>query len=915
MDKASVKHLDFQLQREKALTKDLDAKCKLLSAQIAQLEQDKAELRREKLLLGEEAKKASKLEDRIHNLQKEVEHRDGVIAAERAAAQEARVEAEEVRRNANASIALWTAAEEQWTAEQAALNEAATQYRLQIDALEREVQVRRDDTADVSKHLLVERDRVQKLTQARELGEAEVKALHQQVEKLQNKVCDLEQTVYKLDLAGDKQREAIHLKDAEIKSLEATLARHVETEERMEQSISSLNDRINAAKMMNLEGQGENEKLHCDIADAKKEIDRLLLQIESLKRDSGFLAQSHSSVQKALEELKEKHRQLQEDSKEKTVEIRRQELTISQLHVELKKSESNGGEWSFQNSSLAAELQQTKAALKKANSAAEMLHDENSELVERARALKQLVESKEEEMVLLQSQCEERTGALLRDIDALEKDIAARQAVINDMSSQLNLASEKHTVYHSKILEGSETTGKVLQQVSLLLRRLHAEEQRSLLLECGAEKEQLFADFLADGNTAQRVLGAQQAELCQRLHGETCVLQEHTEELAREVQSKVAQIVDVEVAAAAQKRENSKLRQEALSYAERCTELAHQLVVRQDAIDELRRVAKESNAEKEALKLALAELRDEVATRDNALTRSGAAVAAAKDRSRSLSDDLLVLEQRFLHHIAAQTNHMEQLWSSRVDAVASEFAALRSQWKTDEAALRSSKEQAEATCRELCAFAKEAKVSMNKSDLAAAERQEALASRATLLEGQVTVARRERDQASAQLSTLLRRFEEDKKATEAFRRQAEGAMERELARCEAASKEAAKLRAGVEAEVRRKCEYKQAVEELKKLRAESEELRRGEKERAAEAIRKANAESNYWVTCFDHLKQLVEKSRRTGNPVPSIDADMIHRLEAAKAKISPIQARDTNVAPGGVPQLKRARQEPSEAPA
>ncbi|GET85734.1 hypothetical protein, conserved [Leishmania tarentolae] len=913
MEKASVKHLEFQLQREKALTKDLDARCKLLSAQIAQLEQDKAELRREKLFLVDEAKKTSKLDDRIHLLQREVENRDAVIAAERAAAQASRTEVEEIRRNANASIALWTAAEEQWTVEQTTLNEAAAQYRLEIEGLRRELQAQGDARAELTKQLHAEKEHSSRLTQAREAMEVELKSLHSQVEKLQNKVCDLEQTVYKLDLAGDKQREAINLKDTEIKTLEATVARHIESEERLEQTISSLNDRINAAKMLNLESKCENERLQCDIVDAKKEMERLHLQAESLKRDSNFLSLSHGSLQKALEDLKEKHRQLQEDLRDKNVEIRRNELTISQLNMELKKSENQGGEWSFQYSTLESELQQTKEALKKSSVSVERLLRENDELAERLKEQKQLFEAKEEEMVVLQSQCDDRVETFSRDIRDLEKEITAHQTVINELSDQLNSASERNAALQSRILEESEASGKMRQRLNEDLELLKSNEHQIFFLQCVVDKEKMFSAFSTHWNETTKLFCANLLGYCEKLQDQASVLLEHREELSRESCWKTSQLAELQVQNEEQKEQIEVLKRERNMQSDRYSALSQEKLAAENDASELRIALEASRNQNVSLTSAVAGLHEQIGAKDVELVEKNAVLAEFDSRICAFAHAASALEMTVLDYSVTQMEEVKELWKNRLDTVVLHFSTLVSHLMEEKMLLQSSKEQAEASCRELSAFVKEAKISMNKNDLAAAERQEALTSRVALLEGQVALARREKDQSATQLATLLRRFEEDKNAFESFKREVECTMQQERERREAAQEESVKLRCCIDTEVKRKCEYKQALENLKKLRSESEELRRTEKANALEAIRKANRECNYWVMCFDHLKDRVEKSHRTGDCLPSIDADTIHRLEVAKTKISPMQAREVNNALSQLPKLKRVREETSDS--
>lgn len=911
MEKASIKHLDFHLQREKARTKDLEVECKGLHAQIAQLEQDKAGLRREKLVLCEEVKKVNKLDDRVHSLQKDIESRDAIIASERAAAEQARAETEEVRSNANASIAQWVEAEKQWTAEQTALNDAAVLLRDKIEGLEAALRSQRNECAETAQLLSAEREKAKKLSEARDTLETEVRNFHTHTEKLQNKICDFEQTILKLNLAGYKQQEAIDLKDTEIRTLETALENERKTAERMEQTITSLNDRLNAVKMASLGEKGENEKLQCDVGDARKEIARLNLHVETLKRDAHFSAQSQASLQKALDEMREKCRQQQEDLKEKSVEIRRHELTISQLNVELKKSENQGGEWSFQNSSLEAELQRTKDALKNSTNAVEALHSEKEDLTLKLRQLQSIVDSKEEEMVLLQNQFDEKMEVLACDARNLEKEVAARQRVINDLTEQLNSTSEKNAVYHTKILEESEMTGKVKHELMQMLSHVQAKERELSLSTCAAEKAELFTTWLSEWYSVPQVQSAEWRTSCRKAEDEIMALRKQMECLGQRAdnadrtivgQGKVVLKLEHRVAELQGQKESSERQAELLT--EDIKAAQNRISSAQAELDaskqQIESLLQSTAALNEQLIMKEAELEDMEVLRTKMKFSAHEDLAAASD-----------IQMRALQLCSEQVDRVSALWYSRTEAMGELFLLCCARASAENAQLQFAKEQAEATCRELTHFAKEAKIAMSKGDRALAEKQDALHSRIALLEGQGALLQREKEQANIRLSTLLHRFEEEQKMHESFRKESQSALETERAKTATIERDLMKLRSAVNYEVSRKCEYKAALEGAKKLLSESEEMRAADSARALDAINRANKESNYWVLCFDRLKGMVEQSRRNGKRLPSIDADTIHRLEEAKTSIRPIQAQDVNSIVLSVPKLKRLRDEAS----
>lgn len=904
--KASLKHLDFHLQREKALTKELEEKCKQFQAQIAQLEQDKAELRREKLLLVDDAKKAAKLEERIHVLLKECESKDATIASERANTLQARAEAEEVRRSAKASIASWTAAEEQWIAEQASLNEAVLAFQEQLHKAEEKTRERAHHIDELQRQLAMERERGDKLAAARDTLEADVSRMHVQIEELQNKTFECEQTIYKLDRAGDMQKEALDLKETEIKTLEARLGKQAEVEEKMEQTINTLNDRINAAKMVNLESKSENEKLLCDVADAHKEVQRLTMIIDSLKREQGFSQQSQASLQKTLDETREKCRTQQEELKEKCVEIRRHELTISQLNVEKQKLENTLSEQCFHQSTADGELNHVKEQLKSAQSALAEAATERAQLKSEIAALQQQVDGKAEDMVLLQSQMEDRVENLQKDIRSLENEAKDRQRLLDDATLQLATMNEKNAAFHSRILVESEMTSKARQEMTHLLDQFLQQQRAAFISQALQEKVRLETDFMT--------------ELCREVHGS---MKDVVERYGAAQTSFGEHLGSLEQRVSQQKGELAASHEELQVHQRRIGALVEEVGRREEREDALNRSLQKlqqelSSMSERAVASAthLAEQEAIRATLEDQLAKASAKLAEKEQNASAIELAKKQDAQRMICFFGAATEHLranaELLLSSELEKVAVLVQFLRQRITASEArftALLAAKEGLEVKCRELSAFAKEAKASMNRSDLSGAERYDALLAKANTTERQLAAALKEKEQLSFQLSVLLDRFEAQQKGVRSAQDELEGALRAEVERREAAERAVQKLRAGLDYELKRKCDYKAALDEAKRLREESEKCRLREKELAADAIKKANGEAGYWVICFDKLKRLTEAHRRDGTRIPSIEPDTAKRLEAAMSIYEPaLHQQDVNTSEQNQRQ-KRARVE------
>lgn len=903
--KASVKHLEFQLQREKALTKELEAKCKDFHAQIARLEQEKAELRREKMQLTEETKKSSRYEDRIHFLQKEIETKDSIISQERTKAADARAEAEEIRYNANASIESWKRAEEQWIQEQSTLTDTVSQQREELTKLLNKLQTAESELADATLNLRKERDRVAKTEGARDKLEGELRLMHEKAEKLQNQLFDLEQKIYELDMAGEKQKEALCLKDTEIKTLEAEVAKHIATEEQLEQTVSSLNDRINAAKMVNLEGKGENEKLLCDLSQARKESQRLAMQTESLKREYDFSVQTQATLQKSLDELRDKLRAQQEEVKEKSVEIRKHELTISQQALHVKTLENTCGESAFRCAALEANVVQLKDQLRATQQSHEEALEEGDAVRGELNAIKTLLERKEEELVVQKAQQEEREDVFQNELRNWEKEVSQRQEVIQQLTDQLGNTNEKNAMYHGKILEESEATAKLEQEVAHLHEDIRRHNQSQLLLEAICDKKDHQLCHLAEhDNTLLALLG----ELRQSLHDATAVKTKQE----RDLLSQRGQIENLT-------RESQRLAADLSLAHSNAADMQEKLRSLEDAVaeKEARRVSsvqKGTNFQEENLLLGakLASLEEQLRLCAESQTNDRVHFAGQLHSALTESDRLTSM---FLERLSMA----DQWWEMRARQTLEWANASQNLCDEYIRALLAEKETLEGQVKELTAFADEVKLSISRKDVALAEKQEVQVAKIHSLEVQLQSVLKEKEQISFQLNALLCRFEQEQRNADQELKKTLDRVKEEERKCEATEKQCGKLRSAVEYEVKRKCEYKAAVEDLKRLREEAERNRLREKELAMEAIAKANDEARYWLTCFEKLKVLIETSRREGTRVPSIDRETLRRLDCAREQMStttdvPLKEHCTNLVANNtetsnIPKVKRSRVE------
>ncbi|CCW69014.1 unnamed protein product [Phytomonas sp. Hart1] len=899
--KASVKHIEFHLHREKALTRDLDARCKAFQAQISQLEQDKAELRREKLSLAEDAKKISKLDERVHALLKEIEAKDGIINQMRTAVAEAKSETDTIRYNANTSIASWKVAEEQWISEQSTLNDCINEQKTQIETLQNILNKKHDKLEEIVGNLKKEAERVERINLIRDRLEKELQGLNERLESLQNRNLELGQSIYKLNLDRDQMRETLDYKDTEVKTLEACIAKHLSTEEKLEQMINSLNDRINSARMINLEGKSEKEKLLCDIVDARKENQRLIMQIETLKRDLELSSQTQTMLQKSLDDFRKKYQTEREDLKERQLEVRKHELTISQLTLDLKKSENQCAEWSFRCTSMEKELQQLKEGTRKLKDSAVILQEENKDLKERIEEMKAKLNQNDEEVVLKCTQLEDHIEGLTSDLESMEKQVKDRQEIINDLTNQIGLINEKNTMYHNKILEESGTSEGLQNEIVRQFNEAQLSAREVFTLRCMSEKQE---QVMAHLNNIISIFDTERVSLFSLLvlsQSESLSRQKKMDDLASTIASREAICGELQARAEAQSMEVQTLQTKLVEQDNRCTAHTQEMENLRTQLTTTCSLTEEKQQANEKLISGMLRL-------ENEKQEQAERWALKLDQQKRFISTILSQEKTAISIFDEKLSSFHLCAMEKIECFEQVIGVFLEDTHSHLREEVKAKRNALLRGKEMSAFIEEIKASSNSNLIAAMEKQNMLQQKIDTLVKQLQAAKTETKQTEIHLNALLLRFENEQKAAGVFKKESQKALKDEKTRLEEMEKRNRKLRDGLEYEIKRKCEYKVALEEVKRLREEGERYRMKEKETATEAIKSANEETRYWVENFDKFKTIVETSRRTGTRIPSVDPDTCNRLESARSRLSEaLQPQRINQSMHNDLKLKRQR--------
>ncbi|RNF26733.1 BRCT domain-containing protein [Trypanosoma conorhini] len=597
--KASQKHIEFQLQREKAYTRELEDRLKTQQAHIAKLDQDKAELRRELITLTDDEKKKSKLEEKCHALQKELAEKQAALVAEQKRITSVECEKEQIRRDAHASIAKWCEAEKQWIAENEALQKEFDDSKEKLLKLKGESEELVRSREEALKQLKREKERSSRLESAAAATEKKIASLHSRIESLQNDVYARDETVFKLDEAGSKWQDICHSKDDEIRSLEVQNKKQSDTIEKIQTTISTLNQRIEAAKLLGIEEKGRTEKIACELRECEKDNKLLELELEAARRDLDHASQNASKQQELVVDLRAKLAASTDQIKERNAEIRKQELIISQLTADVKKEERERTDNGYLVSSLENQLQTLRTGFEEAQSVINSLQEEKALIEVELQQTKASHEAKDEAVVLMKAELEDKLEGFLADIKNLEYEVSARQQVINNITKQLGDANMKNEELHGKVLQDTE----VLAQFRITIEELQREKRKGcfeqLLQEETIFRSKLCEECFEDMSDILLWQTGEIVTLLRQCFGEICRLDSDTRKL------------DAEKLAALHKIDTMKLslEEEIRGLREREAKQSHEVETRNVELAALQKQIREYEENITLLKSELEELR------------------------------------------------------------------------------------------------------------------------------------------------------------------------------------------------------------------------------------------------------------------------------------------------------------------
>ncbi|ORC91154.1 BRCT domain-containing protein [Trypanosoma theileri] len=897
--KASQKHIEFQLQREKTYTRELEEKIKTQLAHIAKLEQDKAELRREMITLVEEEKKKTKLEERCHMLQKELAEKQTALIGEQKRVTSIECEKEQIRRDAHTSIAKWCEAEKQWIAENDALQKDLEESRDAFAKLKCDYEALTTERDDVLKQLHREKEHCSRLESVSETTEKKIAALHSRIESLQNDIYTRDETLFKLDEAGTKWQEICHSKDEEIKALEVQVAKQSDTIENLQNTISTLNQRIEATKMINMEEKCRVDKVSCDLRECEKENKLLQLELDTLRRDLDYASQNATKHQELVTDLRAKLLSSTEQMKEKNTEVRKQELIISQLTADLKKMERDRTDGSYLVNSLQTQLQSLQDALSEAQSNVKTLVAEKLIFESELQQVKTSFEVRDEAVVLMKSELEDKIESLRADVRNLESEVSERQNVINSITKQLGEANVRNEELYGKVLKHSDLSVQLRGECDNLQNERNKLCQDLLILEENVCRYTLCDEYSEMICDTLMIHAVEVTSVLKVYFGEISRLENNLKELASEKLAGENKFTLVEAAL----REELQLLKE--REAEKANEIAtgemnivtleEKVKMHEETIFALKKEVNLHQGRCDELQNIEKLLSEKVVDAENLIRQ----MSTAAEKDVYLSQYTTKWLHNTIESVTLFCDGFCTYLSEKTDFILGEFNNLHviETMKILEAynfSKTSQKDTEEKCTRLLC------KVSDLELRLAKAEKSFANQSEGFLIKIRSTVRERElaekaRDDALHKLKCMSEDHLIHCNADGERIKELLSLLHTEKQNRQLMEEKVQKLRKNLDYELGRKKEYKEALEEVKAKREEAERYRATEKDWAMRAIERANEEVNYWVRSFDKLKYMLDElSKRSGARVSAMDQATIKTFEEAKSRLT-LRDHDVNV--------------------
>lgn len=851
-------------------------------SQISQLEQEKAELRREKIGVAEENRKLVKLEEQVSALKRELDIREKASKEGREQALLAKAEAEEIRHNAQSSIEQWALAEKQWLEDEAKLKERLSDVEERLRSSLTEVSELRQTNQKLDVQCLGQRDRASQYEKRCLAMEADLRQQHEQLEQHRSKLFACEKELLEMNRVKEKLEETLELREVELQEQSTLRSRMEEENEALSSNLRSMQDRINKEKVAQMDLLHQKELQACDVQSAKKDLSHLQLLLESERKERALADRRQEETSKALEETKEKLSRMQED-------LRAQRLTSHSSSEEAHQLRKLVAKQEADLNALTLKLQTAEEKREEESERVSVLLNEMKELREDLEVQQQLGRENLEKLCLLESTKAEEIENLLTQLRQHEAQASVYQSAMGDLTREVQRHEEERL--------------DMVAEIAYWHSEFDHTAQSALGLEAFKEKSELEAAFQLEHKVPLW------ATAHARLVREVC-----------ELQCSETNVKEALEAALERGRQAEQDRQRMMVSHSELEEKCEMLLVEVDGLTARERedqlLLQRVREEKEGLGVLLEQVKAEKGKVEAELESLQEALTERTKDSQTEKESLLSREAQCLQA-------MLQAMESKSQFVYQTAASYAERFIREGKELRSKKTVLEEKTQELERLLDSSHQLLSQQQSGREEVERGLRAELAQLEHRLSSETRERAQIESQLQSTLSRWEQERHEWESAKAK-EAAVS--LAKLEAAERTVEKLQRGLHAELSRKGEYKAALAEVKLRREAADRARAEEHEVAVREVEKANTEILYWREHYHQLRakykslreeKKQEKSTKLAEGIQEPQDGDTHRdvncMSNASASPAP-QPLQALIEPGGVASRAGVRGEYSRSP-
>ncbi|CCD15327.1 unnamed protein product [Trypanosoma congolense IL3000] len=629
----------------------------------------------------------------------------------------------------------------------------------------------------------------------------------------------------------------------------------------------------------------------------EKERNLLQMELETVRRDFEHASQNASKHQELITELRGKLLTSSELVKEKSAEVRKHELTISELTAEVKRIERERTESNHSITTMEGQLQNLRDTLECTRMAMEKTNGINAALEGELQQVKMSQESKDETLVVLRAEYEEKLEVLLCETKNLESEINARQIVIGNLTNQLTEANVANEALFNKVTQSTDCSA-----------RLRSSLEKMQICNCDLERRIFFNDeaiarialqncWLEEncGIYCDRTATAERSSLYSLT--EKNLLNRNLQESIAEKEVTALRLSDVQLLLEKKRIESV---EEARRILEVCEERERTIVILQEEVacsaGELLFLKEELLRQKVCVEQLAANerlLAGKLSDTEELLRVTTASSAERAELSRWASEWI----GRSIHFCANLVEQCDALMTDKLYHMVMVLTEVYDKRNKETYSALRLLEDAQRNAEEARLHAE---LKLSEIESRAANGVELLKKQKEDFLSKIRCVEKQKEEADSEIKSLVQKISElkerhsgDMKEKDSKIEELVHAVSTEKSRVQHLEEKMAKLHKKLEYELLRKAEYKEALEIVKAKREETDRYRATEKDLAMKAVDVANKEINYWVRSFEQLKGMLQDlSRRSGTQIAPADQEKIREMEDAVCRMS---TRDTNL--------------------